>query len=757
MLTACAFAAPAEHPGKALYQKLCAECHGSKGQGVEDEYDEALTGEKSIEALARQIDRTMPEDDPDKTTAADSKLIAEYIYEAFYSPDAQARNNPPRKDLARLTTDQFRNSVMDLLGRFRMGPGFDRPIGTEQGLKGTYSGVAVPKPGEELEDLSKNKGIKKRRANFNFERVDPGVAFHFGADSPDKEKMIAEQFDLRWDGSVVAPETGVYEFAVKSENGFRLYVNDTSDGNALIDGWVSAGPQVREEKKSIFLVGGRAYRLQLEHFKFKEQSASIELWWKTPHGVKELIPAHALRTDRPRELAIVSTEFPADDSSGGYPRGTTISKGWDQAVTDAAITIAEHAIAKIDELAQTKPGAPDRGDKLRKFAETFVETAFRRPVSDEMKQLIIESQFKAAKTPETAVKRIVMLTIKSPQFLYPELESADDYGTASRLALTLWDSLPDKKLLQAAAAGKLKTRDQIRVEAQRMISDPRTKAKLHGFFHQWLELERAEGTSKDPKIFPDFTPELLADLRESLFQFIDEVVWSEKSDYRELLQADYILLNERLGKFYGHPVTGDEFQRVGFDPKQRAGVVTHPYLLASLAYTKQSSPVHRGVFLTRNIVGMSLKPPQKAVVFEDSHFNPKLTMREKITELTRSGGCMTCHSMINPLGFSLENFDAVGRWRTKDNNKPVNPVSEFTTHEGQLVRLTGPRDIVNYVASNPAGHRAFIRHLFHHLVKQEPTAYGPATLDNLQKVFAANNCHIQKLMIDIALVAAQGN
>lgn len=102
MLSACAFAAPVEHPGRLLYQKLCAECHGDRGQGVEDEYDEPLTGEKSLEALARQIDRTMPEDDPDKTTAADSKLIAEFMYDAFYSPNAQVRNNPPRKDLARL-------------------------------------------------------------------------------------------------------------------------------------------------------------------------------------------------------------------------------------------------------------------------------------------------------------------------------------------------------------------------------------------------------------------------------------------------------------------------------------------------------------------------------------------------------------------------------------------------------------------------------------------------------------------------------
>ena len=757
LFTTCAFAAPTEHPGAAIYKKLCAECHGDRGQGVEDEYDEALTGEKTLEALARQIDRTMPEDDPDKTSPEDAKLIAEYIYDLFYSPTAQARLNPPKKELARLTIDQFRNSVMDVIGRFRMGPGFDRPINAEQGLKAFYRGVELPKPGEKAVDTTPKDGIKAKRPNKTIEKVEPVIAFHWGPDSPDKAVLEAEQFQNRFEGSVVANETGVYEFAVKSENGFRLWINDTTEGDALIDGWVSAGPQVREEKKNLYLVGGRAYRLQLEHFKFKEKSASIELWWKTPHGVKELIPAHALRTERTRELMIVSTEFPADDSSGGYPRGTTISKAWDQAVTDAAIATAEHVVENLDELAQTKAGAPDRGEKLRKFAHTFAEAAFRRPLSDDLKQLFVESHFASAKSPETAVKRVVLLALKSPQFLYPNLqqgETPDDFEIASRLALTLWDSVPDKKLAQVAASGKLMTRDQIRAEAQRMLKDTRTKAKLHGFFHHWLELERAEGASKDPKTFPDFTPELIADLRESLLQFIDEVVWSEKSDYRELLQADYLLMNERLGKFYGHPVTGEEFQRVGFDPKQRAGVVTHPYLLAALAYTKQSSPIHRGVFLTRNIVGMSLKPPQKAVVFEDSHFNPKLTMREKISELTRSGACMSCHSMINPLGFSLENFDAVGRWRTKDNNKPVNAVSEFTTHEGMLVRLTGPRDIVNYVAANPGGHRAFIRHLFHHLIKQEPTAYGPKVLDDLQKSFAANGCNIQKLLVEIALVAA---
>jgi hypothetical protein len=129
-------------------------------------------------------------------------------------------------------------------------------------------------------------------------------------------------------------------------------------------------------------------------------------------------------------------------------------------------------------------------------------------------------------------------------------------------------------------------------------------------------------------------------------------------------------------------------------------------------------------------------------------------MREKITELTHNGSCMSCHAVINPLGFSLENFDAIGRWRTKDNNKPVNAVSEFANEEGTKVKLSGPRDIVNYVANNPSGHRAFIRHLFNHTVKQPIPAYGPKVMDELQKNFGAANCSIQKLLVEIALVVA---
>jgi hypothetical protein len=752
LLAAAARAAtPApDSPGAILYQQQCASCHGKQGEGVSGKYDDPLTGERSLDSLTRKIDRTMPEEDPDLCTGEDARLVAAYIYDAFYSPAAQARVRPPEIDLTRLTGPQFRTSVADLIGHFRSGS--EKDWGTERGLRHTYRSPEIITE-EERQKLKSN--TEPRKKTVKVERRAALVDLQFGEGSPDPEKLDPLEFETRIEGSLIAPETGHYEFIVRSENGFRLWINDTE--KPLIYAWVSSGPEVREERASLFLVGGRAYPVVLEHFKFREKTASLQLLWKPPHGVEEIIPERHLSPERMREVMVVATPFPADDRSLGYERGAGVSSQWDQAVTQAAIAVGEHVVAKLDELAATKPDAADRLEKLKRFAAHFTETAFRRPLDDATRQLI-DAQFAQAKTPELAVKRVVLYTLKSPRFLYPELAAndgaPDSHTIAARLALILWDSLPDKKLRQEAAAGKLTKRDDILRAAQRLAADPRARAKMDGFFHHWLELDQAEQTSKDPKAFPGFDQVALADLRTSLRLFLDEVVWSKESDYRQLLQADYLHLNQRLAKLYGKKVEGTDFERVSFDPKQRAGVVTHPYLLSAFATARATSPIHRGVFLTRNIVGMSLKSPPIAVAFEESQFKPGLTMREKVTELTRDGTCMACHSVINPLGFSLENFDAIGRWRTKDANKPVNPVAEFPLDEDKTIRLTGPRDIVNHVVSNPDGHRAFIRHLFHHLVKQPTAAYGLDTLDQLQKTFVKNDFHIQQLLAEIATRAA---
>jgi hypothetical protein len=222
-----------------------------------------------------------------------------------------------------------------------------------------------------------------------------------------------------------------------------------------------------------------------------------------------------------------------------------------------------------------------------------------------------------------------------------------------------------------------------------------------------------------------------------------------------LLLADYLFLNPRLARFYGTAAgPEDEFTLVKFDPAERAGVFTHPFLLSAFSYHKSSSPIHRGVFLTRNVLGRFLKPPPMAIEFMDDRFDPSLTMREKVTELTGKPACMTCHATINPLGFSLENYDAAGRFRTMDNNKPVNAESDYTTAEGETIRLRGPRDLARHASESVEARRGFVRQLFQQSIKQGPAAYGPDTLKRLDDTFVASGFHIRQLQVEVAVTAA---
>ncbi len=739
----------ANEKGAEIYRNLCAECHGPHGEGAPGEYDEPLYGNRSIESLAGRIERTMPEDEEDLCVGEDAKAVAEYIYHAFYSTEARAKQTPVTTDLVRLTVPQYRTSIADIVGSFR--GGYPRKLKDERGLKGRYYGT------------SKFRGEKEKEGKDKFERVDSLVRFDFGLGTPKDESVAedafpTEEFSIRWEGVLMVEETGTYEFVIRTRNGAQLWINQRdSNKKQVIDAWVAKGNEVREEKGSIFLLGGRAYPLRLDYFKYKEEKASIELLWKPPHGVLETLPKRVVAPESEHETLVIGTPFPADDRSYGYERGSGMSRAWLDAVTQGSIEAANYVVENLNQLAGTKDGAEDREQKVRQFCHRFAETAFRRKVMEPERKRYVDAYFAKGENLDQAVKRSIMMTLTSPSFLYPELPDqgqSQSEKNAARLALAMWDSVPDPQLVKLAQEGKLENPGILRGQAERLLNDPRTKAKLRGFFHHWLELDRADNLSKDSKAFPEFTPVVMADLRTSLHLFLDSVVWGDKPDYRQLLTADYVFLNDRLGKLYGKDDIGPGFQRVTIDPGKRAGVVTHPYLLSTFAYHNSTSPIHRGVFLTRNIVGMSLKPPPEAIEFVDSKFDPKLTMREKVTELTRAKACMACHSTINPLGFSLENYDAIGRWRAKEKNKPINPQSDFTTDDGQTIQLKGARDVAEFAANNPSAHRAFIRQLFHHMVKQPVPAYGFETMDELRTGFEKSGFNLRELLIQIALTSA---
>lgn len=721
-------------PGEKIYRDQCARCHGDKGQGIENEYPQALTGDRSVGELTDLIHRTMPKDEADKCVGKEARQVAEYVYDAFYSPMAQVRNAPPRIELARLTNIQYRNAVADLIGSFRNTGAWDG----ERGLRGEYF-----------------KSRRFRNEDRVIERRDPVVQQNFGESSPDPLKIEPPEFAIRWQGCVMAPDTGEYEFILKTENGARLWINDPT--RPLIDAWVRSGPDT-EFRQSIRLLGGRVYGLRLEYFKAKEKTASIALEWKPPQRVVEVIPERYLAPHRWPESYVVTTAFPPDDRSVGYERGTSVSKAWDQATTNAAIDVGNYVVGRLGELAGVKDSDAIRTERVQEFCRRFVERAFRRPLTGEQRALYVERPFAQAPDVETAVKRVVLLTLKSPRFLFREVgaDRPDDFDVAARLAFGLWDSLPDAKLLEAAAAGQLKTRDQIAGQAERMLPDLRTRAKLRGFLLQWMKVDQAPDVSKDPELFPEFDAAAASDLRTSLDLFIDEVAWSDSADYRQFVLTDSLYLNGRLARLYGVDLPADAgFQKVPMAAGERAGVLSHPYLMAGFAYTATSSPIHRGVFLARNVLGRALRPPPIAVAPLAPTLHADLTTRERVTLQTKPEACQVCHGMINPLGFTLEQYDAIGRFRTQEKGRPIDTAGTYITQEGKTVTFNGVRELADFLATSPESHRAFAEQMFQYLVKQPVQAYGPGKLDEIRTTFAAEQFHIRKLMVEILLASAQ--
>lgn len=712
---------------------MCAKCHGEKGEGNDDHYPHPLIGDRSLGELTDYIEKNMPEGEPQQCDGEETLAVSKFVFDSYYSRAAQMRNRPVRIELARLTVRQYRNAVADLMA------GSDDIVRWDErrGLRGEYFKT------------------RRLRGDRVLERVDGTVQFSFGEATPEEGKFDAAEFGIRWQGSVIAPETGEYEFNLRTENGARLWINDNE--RALVDAWVRSGTDV-DHKESIYLLGGRAYPLKLEFFKSKEakeKSASVALEWKLQSRPAEVIPQRYLLPESVPSTYIVRTPFPPDDRSIGYERGTSISKAWDQSTTDAAMDLASYVSAHLSDLVG-RSDSSERPTRCREFCQRFAERAFRRPLTAEQTQFFIERNFAEGIPLETSVRRVVVLVLKSPRFLYRELgDQHDGYEVASRLSFGLWDAPPDRLLLEAAAAGKLGTREEVVAHAERMLNDPRTRFKLREFLFQWLKVDQVPDISKDPQGYPEFTPQVISDLRTSLDLFLDDAIWQGSGDFRQLLLSESLFLNGRLGKLYGSDLPPDApFQKVALNTEERAGVLSHPYLMAGFAYTAASSPIHRGVFLARSVLGRSLRVPPEAVAPLVADLHPDLTTRERVALQTKPEACQSCHAMLNPLGFTLENFDAIGRFRREEKGRPVDATGLYQTRTGEVVKFSGVRDLGNFLANSPETHTAFVEQLFHYMVKQPIRAYGTDQISQLRETFTKDSFNIRKLMVEIMASSA---
>jgi mono/diheme cytochrome c family protein len=733
--------------GQTIFEQSCAGCHGEKAEGVQGVYDSPLIGDLPVKELSRYVDLTMPEGDPEECAGADAELVTAYLYQAFYSREAQLRNNPPKIEFSRRTVGQYQNSIRDIVKAIRGTPW----VGEERGFRTRYYSTR---------ELGKGKPA--------IERLEPTIDFDFGDKSPDAQKLTdPKQFSIAFDGGLIIEETGTYEFIVSSKNGFFLSCNGI---DRFIDNKVNS-PDQNEFRATMRLDAGEVYPIALEMIKFNDPTANLKLEWVKPSGIREVIPARSISNGWFHPMIVLNTKFPADDSSIGYARGTSISDQWDSATTRAAMETMNFFERELDSILDDKYGrlrrrrsklTPEQHDakdhqRHLDFAVDFAEAALGHALTEQERAFFVDRQFEIAKSDLAAVKRTILLTLKSPQFLYLTCfkNDATPHDIANRLSIVLWDSLPDEKLKKLAAEEKLSSHRQVSKAAWEMLHKPRTKQKLSEFFFHWLEMEKASHASKDEAVYPGFGQELIESLKNSIDLSLNEIVWSDEPDFRELLLFDQIYIDRRMADFYGIEKTAsDGFEKVSFESDRRSGVLTHPYLMTGLAYYKNTSPIHRGVFVAKSLLGRSLKPPPIDVEPLEEAFDPTMTTRERVTHQTKEIACSGCHSVINPLGFSLENYDAVGRFRDTEKDKPIDSKTVYLSPTSEEVVFNGAKDLANYLVQSPEAHRNFIEKLFEHFVKQPIYAFGPDVLDRMQAHFEESNFNVQSLIVEIAIVAA---
>jgi hypothetical protein len=272
----------------------------------------------------------------------------------------------------------------------------------------------------------------------------------------------------------------------------------------------------------------------------------------------------------------------------------------------------------------------------------------------------------------------------------------NDVALASRLSFFLWSSIPDETLLNVASQGKLKDPAILEQQVKRMLADPRSNALIANFAEQWLFLRNLKSAIPDLEAFPDFDDNLRQAMKQETTMLFDSIMREDRSAM-DLLNADYTFVNERLARHYGIPnVYGSQFRRVKVPNEARRGLLGQASILTVTSYPNRTSPVQRGKWILTNLLGVPPTPPPPNVPPLKTEFEngkPR-TLRETMEEHRTNPVCAGCHKVMDPIGFSMENFDAVGAWRTNDHGAPID--SKDTLFNGTAVNgITGLRQMLS--------------------------------------------------------------
>jgi hypothetical protein len=474
------------------------------------------------------------------------------------------------------------------------------------------------------------------------------------------------------------------------------------------------------------------------------------------------------QTERPSE------GMPEDDRVEGFPVGLAVTPLHVEKIQGRAEALAESALVHPERLLPCELPPIDAAAEeacATEFIDEFGVRAYRRPLSEgertALRRLYDVGREGGARPFLEGIQLVVEGALVAPQLWYhglgdPGGEPGDavelrGFELANRLAYFLWGTMPDDALFEEAAAGRLETAEDARREARRMLDDPRAKDALYAFFDALIGLDRLQTANRDQTLYPSYDGQTSRDLAAGLVAFLDDAVL-EQGTFDALFASRRGFATAGTATIFGlseaqAETLGDEPSAVDLPEGERLGLLTQPGVLVVNAKPDQSDPIHRGVFIRRKILCQDLPAPPADIDTNVPPPTPDQTTRERFAAHTADPACAGCHSLIDPLGFPLEAFDATGAFRTTEGDLPIDTTGEVIATSDADGPVADAVELAAALASSDDVRACFVSHYFHVATKRVEVDGDECHLDALVEDFLVTG-DFRELMVEVAANAA---
>ena len=674
-----------------ILKATCLECHS----GTEAEAGLALNHFKTTKSILKErriwekvIERLelgeMPPKDATNLANADRKKLIDWLTSTINDIDCGRTPNPGSVTLRRLNRAEYRNTIRDLFGvEYPAAAGF---------------------PGDDV--------------GYGFDNI--GDVLTLPPLLMEKYMTAAEEISRQ---AIVAPEPGPIFEAIRKPN--QLSAGDSgksydasnfsfySNGKITIEElfpWkgtfslhlgMTGSPAAGEYPRMLISVDGK----KVKEFFVKSDDYS---------SPKDFVVSLQINKVGKRKISLEFTNDLVVESKKGKPEEDRNIAIYDLKIfgQKPSDPIPESELpASHRMIVKAKPSASISVEQAAtQVLIPLTSKAFRRPAkTQEVNRLVglVKSVVESGESYEVGLQTALQAILVSPSFLFKVEEPAaniagpfpllTDFELATRLSYFLWSSMPDQELLAVAQKKQLRDPKILKQQIERMIQHDRSSAFVINFAGQWLTLRKLDQFRPNPNLFPLWTDEIRDLARRETLLFFAHIMQKDKS-IMQLLDADFSFMNNELAKYYGIPgVEGNEFRMVSTKGHKRKGILTHVSVLAVTSNPTRTSPVKRGKWVLDNLLGTP-PPPAPPGVPELDKRELTGTLRQRLEQHRADPACASCHKLMDPIGLALENYDAIGRWRSIDYGEPIDTSGELPGGE----KLKGPADLIQNIGSKNA-------------------------------------------------------